>query len=56
MPRDRPGGAVNRVIRERIVKQQQMRWSPEGAHLPLHVRTQVLAAIPSSKPPSVMAS
>ena len=25
-----------------MVKQQQMRWSPDGAHLLLQVRTQVL--------------
>ena len=25
-----------------MVKQQQLRWSPEGAHLLLQIRTQVL--------------
>ena len=34
--------AVNQVISQRRVKQQQMRWSQEGAHLLLQVRTQVL--------------
>lgn len=34
--------AVNQVISKRMVKQQQMRWSPEGAHLLLQVRTRVL--------------
>ena len=33
---------VNQVISKRLVKRQQMRWSPEGAHLLLQVRTQVL--------------
>ena len=33
---------VNQVISKRMVKQQQMRWSPDGAHLLLQVRTQVL--------------
>jgi len=35
-------GAVNRVISRRMVKKQQMRWSPRGAHLLLQVRTRVL--------------
>ncbi len=30
---------VNQVISKRMVKRQQMRWSPEGAHLLLQVRT-----------------
>ena len=34
--------AVNQVIAKRFVKQQQMRWTPRGAHLLLQVRTQVL--------------
>jgi hypothetical protein len=35
-------GAVNQVISRRMVKKQQMRWSPRGAHLLLQVRTRVL--------------
>ncbi|MBP8183564.1 MAG: ISKra4 family transposase [Rhodoferax sp.] len=34
--------AVNQVIAKRFAKQQQMRWTPRGAHLLLQVRTQVL--------------
>ncbi|MBV9162477.1 MAG: ISKra4 family transposase, partial [Pseudonocardiales bacterium] len=34
--------AVNQVISKRIVKKQQMRWSPTGAQLFLQVRTAVL--------------
>jgi len=34
--------AVNQVISKRMVKKQQMRWSPRGAHLILQIRTQVL--------------
>ena len=33
---------VNQVVSKRMVKKQQMRWSPTGAHLFLQVRTQVL--------------
>jgi uncharacterized membrane-anchored protein YjiN (DUF445 family) len=33
---------VNQVIAKRMVKKQQMRWSPRGAHLLLQVRTRVL--------------
>jgi hypothetical protein len=33
---------VNQVISRRMVKKQQMRWSPTGAHLLLQVRTRVL--------------
>jgi len=33
---------VNQVVSKRMVKKQQMRWSPQGAHLFLQVRTQVL--------------
>jgi hypothetical protein len=33
---------VNQVISKRMVKKQQMRWSPRGAHLLLQVRTRVL--------------
>ena len=34
--------AVNQVVSKRIVKKQQMRWSPAGAQLFLQVRTAVL--------------
>ena len=34
--------AVNQVMSKRMVKKQQMRWSPRGAHLLLQVRTRVL--------------
>ena len=34
--------AVNQVISKSMVKKQQMRWSPRGAHLLLQVRTRVL--------------
>lgn len=34
--------AVNQVVSKRMVKKQQMRWSPRGAHLLLQIRTQVL--------------
>ncbi|MEV8038659.1 hypothetical protein [Streptomyces sp. NPDC086182] len=34
--------AVNQVISKRMVKKQQMRWSPRGAHLLLQVRTRVI--------------
>ncbi len=34
--------AVNQVISKRMVKKQQMRWTPRGAHLLLQVRTRVL--------------
>ncbi len=33
---------VNQVISKRMVKQQQMRWSRDGAQLLLQVRTQIL--------------
>lgn len=33
---------VNHVISKRMVKKQAMRWTPEGAHLLLQVRTRVL--------------
>jgi len=33
---------INQVISKRMVKKQQMRWTPRGAHLLLQVRTQVL--------------
>lgn len=34
--------AVNQVVAKRMEKKQQMRWTPEGAHLLLQVRTKVL--------------
>ena len=34
--------AVNQVVSKRMVKKQQMRWTPKGAHLLLQVRTRVL--------------
>ena len=33
---------VNQVIAKRMVKKQQMRWTPRGAHLLLQVRARVL--------------
>ena len=33
---------VNYVISKRMVKKQQMRWTPKGAHLLLQIRTKVL--------------
>jgi hypothetical protein len=33
---------VNQVVSKRRVKQQQMRWTQEGAHLLLQIRTQAL--------------
>jgi len=32
------------VVSKRLVKKQQMQWTPAGAHLLLQVRTQVLNA------------
>jgi hypothetical protein len=34
--------AINHVVSKRMVKKQQMGWSPRGAHLLLQVRTRVL--------------
>jgi hypothetical protein len=34
--------AVNQVVSKRMVKKQQMRWTPKGAHLLLQIRTRVL--------------
>jgi hypothetical protein len=34
--------AVNQVVSKRMVKKQQMRWTPRTAHLLLQVRTTVL--------------
>lgn len=33
---------INYVVSKRMVKKQQMHWTPEGAHLLLQVRTRVL--------------
>jgi hypothetical protein len=33
---------INQVVSKRMVKKQQMQWTPAGAHLLLQVRTQVL--------------
>ena len=33
---------VNQVISKRMVKKQQMQWTPRGAHLLLQTRTKVL--------------
>jgi hypothetical protein len=33
---------VNQVVSKRMVKKQQMRWTPRGAHLLLQIRTHVL--------------
>jgi len=33
---------VNQVVSKRMVRRQQMRWTPRGAHLLLQVRTRVL--------------
>jgi len=33
---------INQVVSKRMVKKQQMQWTPQGAHLFLQVRTQVL--------------
>ena len=33
---------INQVISKRMVKKQQMQWTPEGAHLLLQVRTAVI--------------
>ena len=33
---------INQVVSRRMVKKQQMRWTPRGAHLLLQVRTRVL--------------
>ena len=34
--------AVNQVVSKRLVKKQQMRWTPAGAHKLLQVRVRVL--------------
>ncbi len=34
--------AVNQLVSKRMVKKQQMRWTPQGAHLLLQVRARVL--------------
>lgn len=33
---------INQVVSKRMVKKQQMRWSQQGAHLLLQIRTRVL--------------
>ncbi len=33
---------INQVVSKRMVKKQQMRWSPRGAHLLLQIRTRLL--------------
>lgn len=33
---------INYVVSKRMVKQQQMHWTPQGAHLLLQGRTQIL--------------
>jgi len=33
---------INQVVSKRMVKKQQMQWTPKGAHLLLQVRTQVI--------------
>jgi hypothetical protein len=33
---------INQLVAKRFVKQQQMRWTPRGAHLLLQIRVQVL--------------
>jgi len=33
---------VNQIISKRMVKKQQMRWTPAGAHRLLQIRTRVL--------------
>lgn len=33
---------INQVVSKRMVKKQQMQWTPAGAHLLLQVRTQVI--------------
>ena len=33
---------IKQVVSKRMVKKQQMQWTPEGAHLLLQVRTHVL--------------
>ena len=34
--------AVNQIVSRRLVKKQQMRWTRQGAHLLLQIRTRVL--------------
>jgi hypothetical protein len=34
--------AINQVVSKRMVKRQQMGWTPRGAHLLLQIRTRVL--------------
>ena len=37
-----PESTVNALIAKRMVKSQQMRWTPRGAHLLLQIRSRVL--------------
>ncbi len=39
---DSSESTINQVVSKRMVKKQQMQWTPRGAHLLLQVRTQVL--------------
>jgi hypothetical protein len=39
---------VNQVVSKQMVKKQHMRWTPEGAHLRLQVRTRTLNGILAS--------
>jgi hypothetical protein len=42
LPERTTESTVNQVISKRMVKKQQMRWTPRGAHLLLQIRTRVL--------------
>jgi hypothetical protein len=33
---------INQLVAKRLVKKQQMRWTPRGAHLLLQIRVQTL--------------
>jgi hypothetical protein len=33
---------INQLVAKRMVKKQQMRWTPRGAHLLLQIRAKVL--------------
>ena len=46
---------VNQVISKRMVKKQQMQWTPRGAHLLLQTRTKVLKKTRGGIPPMVSA-
>ena len=34
--------AINQIVAKRMVKKQQMRWTPRGAHLLPQIRTRTL--------------